>query len=555
MPISHSGSSSSVVLQKESTSLKSPSSSEIPSAPFFRDRIDRNESITWIIFNLDQKRTLGRIRKLSNDDKANLSASMETLSADLRANETDDSTTGQTSSMLSSSLSASEHKVLGSNIMAALDPVGSYSPQAYLAPPLITRPAAPLYKLTLPSDPNELATAFFDNTIDIPRMEFAPILASKKNAGALKFYMAKCDFTGLCLIDGFRKLCTKLYLAGETQQVDRILSSFSSRWYECNTANPAVTELYLTFDIAYSILFSMVLLNTDLHIANNKEKMKEREFVRNTLGLLERNIHDAGNVERKWKRSMEAHLKEIYATIKNSRILQRSLSLGDMLDGEKVPDAPAADGSCLANSSTGHTPSIASEDKQGYQRPKSTTRKRSNTLSALFSWRKDVDAQPELTASLAPVIPDESKDMDSIFNSVASNSLLHKRHRRFTTNTSALDALSTPPPFGATGQTPAVPPSSGKIIKTGILLRKHLLDRDEVRAKNRRWLKMWCSLCVEGERGVEFWMWKCDGDEINVKVSILFMNEILHFAEMDALTLCTSSFTPDNPRLYRCYMP
>ena len=42
------------------------------------------------------------------------------------------------------------------------------------------------------------------------------------------------DFSGLRLDVAFRRLCAKLYLKAETQQVDRILEEFSRRYWELN---------------------------------------------------------------------------------------------------------------------------------------------------------------------------------------------------------------------------------------------------------------------------------------------------------------------------------
>lgn len=50
----------------------------------------------------------------------------------------------------------------------------------------------------------------------------------------LKAYMNHFDFTALRLEQAFRNLCTKLHLKGETQQIDRILSEFAGRYFECN---------------------------------------------------------------------------------------------------------------------------------------------------------------------------------------------------------------------------------------------------------------------------------------------------------------------------------
>ena len=73
------------------------------------------------------------------------------------------------------------------------------------------------------------------------------------NKTALRHYMDNFDFTEmrldqafrcvhLCLarercltkVPVYRRLCAKLYLKAETQQVDRILEVFAKRYWECN---------------------------------------------------------------------------------------------------------------------------------------------------------------------------------------------------------------------------------------------------------------------------------------------------------------------------------
>jgi Sec7-like guanine-nucleotide exchange factor len=54
------------------------------------------------------------------------------------------------------------------------------------------------------------------------------------NKVALRHYMDFFDFSGLRLDNAFRRLCAKLYLKAETQQVDRILEEFSRRYWETN---------------------------------------------------------------------------------------------------------------------------------------------------------------------------------------------------------------------------------------------------------------------------------------------------------------------------------
>ena len=50
----------------------------------------------------------------------------------------------------------------------------------------------------------------------------------------LQAYMELYDFTGLSILSALRKVCGRLVMRGETQQVDRILVAFSKRWCSCN---------------------------------------------------------------------------------------------------------------------------------------------------------------------------------------------------------------------------------------------------------------------------------------------------------------------------------
>ncbi|CAG8759597.1 16343_t:CDS:2, partial [Racocetra fulgida] len=72
----------------------------------------------------------------------------------------------------------------------------------------------------------------------------------------------------------------------ETQQVDRILEAFSIRYWECNPKS-----IYGSADIVHAIAYSLLLLNTDLHIAQLSTKMSRQQFVRNTMAAIHAQIN------------------------------------------------------------------------------------------------------------------------------------------------------------------------------------------------------------------------------------------------------------------------
>ncbi|KAL1748693.1 hypothetical protein HDZ31DRAFT_29171 [Schizophyllum fasciatum] len=105
------------------------------------------------------------------------------------------------------------------------------------------------------------------------------------NKVALRHYMSNFDFSNLRLDMAFRRLCSKLFLKAETQQVDRILEEFSRRYWECNP-----NTVYGSANIVHAVAYSLLLLNTDLHVADLATRMSRNQFVRNTVTAIQLQI-------------------------------------------------------------------------------------------------------------------------------------------------------------------------------------------------------------------------------------------------------------------------
>lgn len=98
------------------------------------------------------------------------------------------------------------------------------------------------------------------------------------------------------------RLCEKLYLKAESQQVDRILAAFSQRYWKLNPncvygsfgrwlsdsiALSLLSRLMLVrVDAVYAISYAILLLNTDLHVADITKHMSRSEFIENTLSTI-----------------------------------------------------------------------------------------------------------------------------------------------------------------------------------------------------------------------------------------------------------------------------
>lgn len=131
---------------------------------------------------------------------------------------------------------------------------------------------------------------FEGDDTDISKMAAASWLGESKtlNTRTLHEYMAFYDFSQMNILTALRTLCGKLVLRGETQQFDRIITALSARWCECNPNHGFKAQ-----DVVHTICYSLILLNTDLHLADIGEKMSKSAYVKNTLPTVRRVVVDA----------------------------------------------------------------------------------------------------------------------------------------------------------------------------------------------------------------------------------------------------------------------
>ncbi|RAL64618.1 hypothetical protein DID88_001651 [Monilinia fructigena] len=109
-------------------------------------------------------------------------------------------------------------------------------------------------------------------------------------ARTLKAYMSLYDFTNLNILASMRVICGRLVLKGESQQVDRILEAFSKRWCQSNPNHG-----FKTIDAVHTICYSVLLLNTDLHLADIEQKMTRSQFIKNTMPTIRRSVAESAH--------------------------------------------------------------------------------------------------------------------------------------------------------------------------------------------------------------------------------------------------------------------
>ncbi|KAG7208279.1 hypothetical protein KM043_014522 [Ampulex compressa] len=100
----------------------------------------------------------------------------------------------------------------------------------------------------------------------------------------------------------------QVMLPGEAQKIDRLMEKFASRYCECNPNN----GLFTSADTAYVLGFSIIMLTTDLHSPQVKNKMTKEQYIK-----LNRRISDNEDLP-------EEYLSKIYDEIAGNEIKMKS---------------------------------------------------------------------------------------------------------------------------------------------------------------------------------------------------------------------------------------
>ncbi|BEI88238.1 uncharacterized protein CcaverHIS019_0109560 [Cutaneotrichosporon cavernicola] len=136
----------------------------------------------------------------------------------------------------------------------------------------------------------QLAMEFLaGDALHVPPDKVAMFLGGPRvvNKTALRYYMQHFDMRGLKLDLAFRDLCAKLHLKAESQEIDRIIEGFSARFYDCNP-----NTVYGTPGVVHTVTGAMLMLNTDLHIADIQKHMSRADFVRNSMRAIQESMPD-----------------------------------------------------------------------------------------------------------------------------------------------------------------------------------------------------------------------------------------------------------------------
>ncbi|GCC22615.1 hypothetical protein chiPu_0001003 [Chiloscyllium punctatum] len=130
---------------------------------------------------------------------------------------------------------------------------------------------------------------------------------SKFSKEVMYAYVDQLDFCEKDFVSALRIFLEGFRLPGEAQKIDRLVEKFAARYLECNQGQ----ILFASADSAYVLAYSIIMLTTDLHSPQVKNKMTKEQYIR-----MNRGIHDNKDLP-------EEYLSSIYDEIAGKKIAMK----------------------------------------------------------------------------------------------------------------------------------------------------------------------------------------------------------------------------------------
>ncbi|KAG1054230.1 hypothetical protein G6F43_003740 [Rhizopus delemar] len=317
----------------------------------------------------------------------------------------------------------------------------------------------------------------------VQREKIAEWLGQSKslNASALNEYMSYFDFKTMRIDNSFRKVCSKLYFRAEAQQIDRILEAFAQRYWECNPKT-----VFRNADTVYAIVYSLLLLNTDLHVAQgNYTRMTRQTFIRNTMSTIkDQPANKKESFTPAWETHIESYLKDLYISVKHNQILHP-------LSQQQV-------GNDLLNplnemtSATRRLSIMGTKRMNDFKRNINTIMNKSPARESVFfqddpTPRKSTSSANKPRSPYATLRSPRRESFSSTHSTTSSNQCLPSNSK------STADGRPLTPPGTSRHFDDSLldrPP----YYKEGVVMRKQLLESANHKAKHREWRE--CLLVV-----------------------------------------------------------
>uniref|UniRef100_A0A4W3IPU8 ARF guanine nucleotide exchange factor 2 n=1 Tax=Callorhinchus milii TaxID=7868 RepID=A0A4W3IPU8_CALMI len=130
---------------------------------------------------------------------------------------------------------------------------------------------------------------------------------TKFNKEVMYTYVDQMDYCEKDFVSALRMFLEGFRLPGEAQKIDRLMEKFAARYLECNQRQ----TLFASADTAYVLAYSIIMLTTDLHSPQVKNKMTKEQYIK-----MNRGINDSKDLP-------EEYLSTIYNEIAGKKIAMK----------------------------------------------------------------------------------------------------------------------------------------------------------------------------------------------------------------------------------------
>lgn len=173
-------------------------------------------------------------------------------------------------------------------------------------------------------DPKSIASFLLENdTLDKGAIGEYLGEGDETNIAIMHEFIDQMDFKGKDFLDALRFFLQHFRLPGESQKIDRFMLKFAEKYVDDNPGT------FANADTVYVLSYSVVMLNTDQHNAQVKNRMTVEDFIKNNKG-----IDDGKDLDPEL-------LTHIYTDIQGNEIILKSEQQAALMSSE-IPYSQSA---------------------------------------------------------------------------------------------------------------------------------------------------------------------------------------------------------------------
>lgn len=172
----------------------------------------------------------------------------------------------------------------------------------------------------IPSDSPKDIALFLLNSDSLDKAAIGEYLGEgdERNIAIMHEFVDQMDFNNTSFVEAMRTFLQAFRLPGEGQKIDRFMLKFAERYL---VGNPNV---FSNADTAYVLAYSTIMLNTDQHSRQVKNRMTVDNFIANNSG-----IDDGKDIPREF-------LENVFTEIQNNEIKLQSEQHAALLSNDQA---------------------------------------------------------------------------------------------------------------------------------------------------------------------------------------------------------------------------